>query len=261
MQPLTHPRSVFIIALLFSAVAIDSVRGDEKPKYDTFDAKGVKIRYSVLGKGEPVVLIHGLHASGEINWVLPGITAALAKDHQVVALDLPGHGGSDKPKDEDAYGTRMVDDVLLLMDHLEIKKAHIVGYSLGGMIALKLIAEHPDRALSGTLGGMGWMKEGGVLQKFWERLPAKEDSRTPPACINSIGKLAITEAQLKAIKTPMIVLIGDRDPVKQMYVAPLQAVRKDWTVVEIPNAGHLICIFKKEFTEELVKWVEKNGKK
>jgi len=254
-------RSIFVFSLAFSTAIAARAAADEKPKYDAFDAKGVKIRYSTLGSGEPVVLIHGLHASGEINWVLPGISAALAKNHQVIALDLPGHGGSDKPKDEDAYGTRMVDDVLLLMDHLQIKKAHIVGYSLGGMIALKLIAEHPDRALSGTLGGMGWMKEGGVLQKFWERLPTKEDSRTPPACINSIGKLAITEEQLKAVKTPMIVLIGDRDPVKAMYVAPLQAVRKDWTVVEIPNAGHLICIFKKEFKDELVKWVEKNTKK
>jgi hypothetical protein len=59
----------------------------------------------------------------------------------------------------------------------------------------------------------------------------------------------------------MIVLAGDRDPVKKLYVAPLQTVRKDWMVIEIPGAGHLNCIFKKEFAEELVKWVDKNGKK
>jgi pimeloyl-ACP methyl ester carboxylesterase len=137
-----------------------------------------------------------------------------------------------------------------------------VGYSLGGMIALKLIAEHPDRVLSGTLGGMGWMREGSFSQKIWELMPTKEEVvRTPAACINSMGKLAITEEQLKTIKTPMIVLVGDRDPIKKLYVAPLQKVRKDWTVVEIPNAGHIICVLKKEFTKELVKWVDKNGDK
>ena len=49
------------------------------------------------------------------------------------------------------------------------------------------------------------------------------------------------------------VLAGDRGLVKKMYVAPLRKVRKDWPVIEIPDAGHLNCILKKEFTEELVK--------
>jgi serine-type D-Ala-D-Ala carboxypeptidase len=54
----------------------------------------------------------------------------------------------------------------LLLDQLNIKKAHIVGYSMGGIVALKFISEHPDRVLSGTLGGMGWLPEGGGLQKI-----------------------------------------------------------------------------------------------
>src|SRR5262245_46023747 len=81
------------------------------PTSETFDANGVKIHYLVAGQGEPVVLIHGLLASAQMNWNLPGVIAELAKDHQVIALDLPGHGQSDKPTDEAAYGLQIVEDV------------------------------------------------------------------------------------------------------------------------------------------------------
>ncbi|MBI5725538.1 MAG: alpha/beta hydrolase [Planctomycetes bacterium] len=227
----------------------------DEPVANTFDANGVKIRYFVQGKGEPVVLIHGLHGSAESNWKMPGVMAALAKDHQVIALDLPGHGGSDKPEKESAYGAQMAEDVILLMDHLKITKAHVVGYSMGGMIVMKLLATHPDRITSAVVGGMGWMREGGALAKIWEELPPREGGRTPAACISQIGKLGITEEQLKAIKTPATVIVGSRDPVKKLYVDPMLTVRKDWPVVEIQDAGHLNCIMKKQFLEEIVSWV------
>jgi pimeloyl-ACP methyl ester carboxylesterase len=249
-------RVLFLGAVVVGAAA----KAAEKPAVASFDAKGVKIRYVVQGAGEPVVLIHGLHASAFINWQAPGIFDALAKEHRVVALDLPGHGGSDKPDDEAAYGVQMVEDVILLLDHLKIEKAHIVGYSLGGMIALKLVALHPDRVRSVVLGGMGWMQEGSRLQDVWEKLPAQGASRTPAVCVKSIGKLAVTADALKAIRVPVIVLVGDRDPVKRLYVAPLQAARPDWPVVEIEDAGHLNCIVKKEFATEIAQWLDKSRK-
>ena len=251
--------SVLFVGIILFWSALNPTRAAEKAVFDSFDAKGVRIQYMVQGVGEPVVLIHGLHASALTNWKAPGIMDLLSKQYQVIALDLPGHGGSDKPDKEEAYGVQMVEDVVLLLDHLKIKKAHIVGYSLGGMIALKFIAEHSDRALSGTLGGMGWLREGGWLQEVWDKIPVREGNRTPAACINSMGKLALTEDALKAIKTPMTILVGDQDPVKKLYVIPLQQVRKDWSVIEIEGAGHLNCIVKKKFSEEIVKWLDKNS--
>ena len=168
---------------------------------------------------------------------LPGIMATLAKDHRVIALDLPGHGTSDKPEKPEAYGVQMVEDVVLLMDHLHIKKAHIVGYSLGGMITAKLMTLHPDRVLSGTLGGMGWLAEGSNNQKMWDRIAEREGGGALKMVAGSMGKLAITEDALKAIKVPVTVIVGDEDPVKWMYVSPLKRVRKDWPVVEIAKAG------------------------
>src|SRR6266446_970237 len=110
-----------------------------------FDSNGVKIRYTVEGKGEPVLLIHGFTANIEIQWTIPGITRALAKKYQVIAFDNRGHGKSGKPHDAEKYGMEMVEDAVRLLDHLKIKKAHVVGYSMGGMIALKLAVVHSDR--------------------------------------------------------------------------------------------------------------------
>lgn len=247
-------RSVFALVLICLAAGLAQAQ--------SFTAKGVKIRYLSEGKGEPIILIHGLYSSTFINWQLPGIVKELARDHRVISLDLPGHGFSERSLDKEAYGLQMVDDVALLMDHLKIKKAHIVGYSLGGMITVKFMSKHPDRVLSATVGGMGWFKEGSPLQKFWEGAGKGKDGKfgPPPVMLESIPKLAVAEQELKKINVPVKILIGDKDICKQLYVEPLQKVRKDWPVVEIKDAGHLDCILKPQFKEEIAAWVRKNSK-
>ena len=221
------------------------------PQSAFFDANGVKVHYLLEGTGEPVVLIHGMDSSALMNWQAPGIIDALAKDHyRVVALDLPGYGESDKPSDPSAYGEAWVNDVILLLDHLKIAKAHIVGYSMGGMVALKLIAEHPDLVLSGTLGGMGYLREGGLLQKVWLHMRNANQ--------RGASELALTEDQVRSIKTPVEMIVGDRDPIRKMYVDPLARLRPDWRVVEIQDAGHITCIVKPQFIAELEKWLNAN---
>src|SRR5262249_18816465 len=149
--------------------------------------------------------------------------------------------------------------VILLLDHLKIKKAHIVGYSLGGMITGKLMVKYPDRVLSGTLAGMGWFRTGSVEQKMMGKLPGG-GLGPPPVFFDVVGQLAITEEELKKIELPVQVIVGDKDIVKQLYVEPLQKVRKDWEVVEIKDGDHLSCIVKPRFKEEIAAWVKKNTK-
>ncbi len=253
-------RLIVVDLLMILSLVSHRLPAADEPASRTFDARGIKLHCLVAGKGEPVVLIHGLHSSAEINWRMTGVFRELATDHMVIALDLPGHGRSDKPSDEKAYGVQVVEDVVLLLDDLKIDKAHIVGYSAGGMVALKFLARHPDRALSGTIGGMGWLRQGSGLQALWERIPAREGRRTPAAFIRGIADLALSEQELKKIAVPVKVIVGDRDPVKRLYVAPLKQARPDWPIVEIEEAGHINCIVKPQFRTEIASWIKARSK-
>jgi pimeloyl-ACP methyl ester carboxylesterase len=218
---------------------------------DEFTSNGVKIHYLVMGKGDPVILIHGLYASAAGNWQRPGIMAELAKHYQVIAFDLRAHGQSAKPEGEDQYGVQMAEDVIRLMDHLQLPKAHLVGYSLGGMITMKLLALHPERVSSAVLGGMGWMKTGSPFQQFWGAIKQFGNPNVPAVCLGAIAQLAVTEAEVKAMHVPVTIIVGDRDPCRWMYVEPLRRVRPDWPQVIIDDAAHVSCIGKPEFKAEL----------
>src|SRR5262249_29372053 len=122
---------------------------------DVFDSNGVKIRYVTEGKGEPVVLIHGWMGDSSMwgrdqsgNTKLKGL-----EGFQVIALDCRGHGKSDKPHDLEKYGPEMAADVVRLLDHLKLEKAHLIGYSSGAFIAGKVAATHPERVLSIVYSG------------------------------------------------------------------------------------------------------------
>src|SRR5205085_8631920 len=83
-----------------------------------FDSKGVKIRYVDVGRGEPVVLIHGFSSSLDANWGTLGTIGKLSKEFRVIAFDVRGHGKSDKPHDAGSYGLAVVEDITNLLDHL-----------------------------------------------------------------------------------------------------------------------------------------------
>ena len=221
-----------------------------------FDSNGIKIACTVQGSGSPVVLLHGLHGSGSTNWTLPGITAALAKNHRVIVMDARGHGDSDKPDAEAAYGTTMVGDVIALLDHFNIRQAQLVGYSMGGMIAMKTAVMHPDRVQSLLLCGMGWLREGSAQEAFWQNIPGLRGSASSAACMRGMARLAVTEAEVRALKMPAAIIVGDRDIVLPQYVVPLTKVRPDWPLTKIPDAGHITCIIKPEFRQAVVSAVE-----
>jgi len=252
-------RQIFVPGLLAAAIGVPSSGAADELKSGSFKANGVKIAYFTQGQGEPVVLIHGIHSSTELNWQKPGIIEEIATRYQVISLDLPGHGESDKSDAESVYGQQMVDDVVLLMNHLKIEKAHLFGYSMGGMVALKFTSQHPNRVHSLLLGGMGWLNEGSPVQRFWGNVSGREDSQTPDACIRGIAELAVSEAELTAISVPVTIIIGSQDPVKRMYVRPLQSARPDWPFVEIPDAGHLSTLMKPQFRREFMGWLNQQS--
>jgi len=156
-------RRIFLVCFVLVAVCPPRASAQAAREDKFVDSAGVKIHYIDVGRGDPVILIHGFSSSLDANWGALGIIDKLAADFRVVALDVRGHGKSDKPHDPASYGMAVVDDVTRLMDHLSIRKAHIVGYSMGGAITGKFVVEHPDRVISAVFGGsaprMGWTEQ------------------------------------------------------------------------------------------------------
>jgi pimeloyl-ACP methyl ester carboxylesterase len=249
---------VLLIVLAWHAQTGRSPAADHS-RLRTFDAKGVKISFADQGKGEPVVLIHGWLASGWLNWDLPGITGRLARDHRVIVVDLPGHGLSDKPTNDEAYGLELVEDIVRLLDHCKIKKAHLVGYSMGGLVTAKLLATHPDRVLSATLGGMGWLRQGGPEQKFFAG--SGKDGKPVGVCFRGCANLALTKEEIKSIRVPVVILFGDHDNLQKLYAEPLKQVRPDWPVISIKDADHITCVLKPQFKEEIQQWLARQARR
>jgi 3-oxoadipate enol-lactonase len=102
---------------------------------------GIDINYSVSGHGEPLVLIQGLGSPGSA-WFFQ--LRAFSRFYKVIILDNRGAGRSSKPGGQYSVKT-MADDVIGLMDHLGIDKAHILGASMGGMIAQEIAISYPQR--------------------------------------------------------------------------------------------------------------------
>ncbi len=123
----------------------------------SFDSDGVSIAYLDEGKGEPILLIHGFASNVATNWVDPQWVRTLTQDgRRVVALDNRGHGQSDKLYDPARYGApEMAEDAIRLLNHLNIERVDVIGYSMGARIAAFLAFAHPDRVRSIVFGGLG----------------------------------------------------------------------------------------------------------
>jgi len=145
----------------------------------TADANGIKTNYLEAGKGDPVVLIHGSGpgVTSYANWRL--VLPALAENFRVLAPDMVGFGFSERPANIQ-YGVQTwADQVVGLMDTLELPRAHMVGNSFGGAIALRIATQHPDRVgklvLMGSMGVPFPITEG--LERVWGYEPSFENMR------------------------------------------------------------------------------------
>jgi len=291
-RPLVPTAVMFIVAICLSSFA-----QAQTPKYEShfFDSNGVKIHYQMAGEGEPVLLIHGFSANIQAQWIAPKIFSRLAENYRVIALDNRGHGKSEKPHDREKYGMEMMNDSIRLLDHLGIEKAHVVGYSMGAFITNKLLSMHPERFISATLGGAGWYRDTDTQMKFMDELaesletgggitplikrltPAgspemtKEqlqglnnmfllinDAQALAAVIRGARALEIKEETLKENQTPVLVLIGEIDPLKD-GVDELVAVMPHVKVVVIETADHMTAFASATFIDELEAFLQEHS--
>jgi len=113
-----------------------------------FTRGGARLRYREAGRGEPVVLLHGWSQRIEL---MEDLADSLSGGFRVIVPDERGFGESSKFSDPSRYGQAMVEDVIGLLDHLKISRAHLVGHSMGALVAAQTALRHPARVASASL--------------------------------------------------------------------------------------------------------------
>ena len=231
----------------------------------TFDSDGVEIAFYEEGEGEPILLIHGFASNAHVNWIYPNWAKELARaGRRVIMVDNRGHGASDKLYDVNAYSSpEMAEDARRLLDHLDIEKADVMGYSMGARISAFLSINHPERVRTVVFGGLGNGMVTGVgapepiaaaleapsldavkhatgrtFRQFAEQTGS--DLKALAACMRS-SRQKITPDELATLNTPALVAVGTRDVVAGSAQA-LADLLPDAEVLDIVDRDHMLAV-------------------
>src|SRR5882757_5685101 len=231
----------------------------------SFHNGAVEIAYLDEGEGEPIVLVHGFASTKNVNWVYPTWVSELKKNgRRVIALDNRGHGDSSKLYDAAEYEIAiMAGDVTALMDHLNIERADVMGYSLGSRMTAVLALSKPERLRSAILGGIGiGLIEGGgpgenvaaaleapslddvtdpvgrTFRAFAEQ--TRSDRRALAACLRGSRRL-MTRDEAASIRVPVLIAVGTTDEIAGS-AAELEKIISGSQVLDIPDRDHMRAV-------------------
>jgi len=244
----------------------------------SFRHDDVEIAFLDEGAGEPIVLVHGFASNAAVNWVQPGWVAFLkAAGRRVIALDNRGHGASTKLYDPAAYHSAlMAGDVAALLDHLDLGRADVMGYSMGARITAFLALQHPQRLRSAIFGGLGINLIDGIgvpddvaaaleapspeavsdpgarmFRAFAEQ--TKSDLRALAACMRG-SRQTLTRDQIAGIRVPALVAVGSRDAIGGSAPA-LAALLPAGRALEITGRDHMTAVGDKVFKQGVLSFL------
>ena len=248
----------------------------------SFQNGAVEIAYLDEGAGEPIVLVHGFASTARVNWVFPGWVVTLTEaGRRVIALDNRGHGASSKLYDPAAYHTTaMMGDVRALLDHLNIERADIMGYSMGARIAAFMAVYHPERVRSLVLGGLGIRlvqgvglpesiaeameapsvaavgdRTGRVFRSFAEQ--TRSDLRALAACIRG-SRQTLSREQVAGIRVPTLVAVGTKDDVAGS-AEELAVLIPGARALDIPGRDHMLSVGDKVFKTGVIDFLNQRA--
>jgi pimeloyl-ACP methyl ester carboxylesterase len=239
----------------------------------------VEIAFLDAGEGEPIILVHGFASNKDVNWVQPGWVATLtAAGRRVIALDNRGHGESSKLYAPADYHTdKMADDVRALMDHLELVRADVMGYSMGARITAFLALKNPARVRSAVSGGLGiHLVDGvGLPESIADALEApslasvtdpvgrtfrafaeqtRSDLEALAACIRG-SRQTLTRDEAAAIRVPVLIAVGSEDKVAGS-ARDLMALMPSAQVLDIPRRDHMLAVGDKVFKAGVLEFLQ-----
>ena len=234
--------------------------------------------YVVSGVGEPVVLVHGFSQTHAV-WLETPLYEELVQDHKVIAVDLRGHGDSQKPHDPMAYGPNLQSDLVELLDHLGIDKAHFVGFSLGASVVGDVVVSSPERVQSATMGSgyfttwdEGEEDFAQLIEKRassgerdpWE--PKNQDYHALAALIRGTKYTVVSPEQIASIITPTLIVFGslEVEHMTEAHRTRLENLSSSTAVLTIDGADHdssKAAILNPEFTEAVRKLIASNAQR
>lgn len=213
----------------------------------------------------PVLLIHGFASTIAVNWQHPGWFKTLGDaGYRVIAIENRGHGHSSKPHEVAAYDTdRMAADARALLDHLNIERAFVQGYSMGARISAFFARSHPERFLGLAMGGLGIHLIDGVglpigIAEALERIDPenitdpmqqmfrtfaernKQDLLALAACIRG-SRQDLSREVVAGIAVPTICAVGTNDPVAGSP-HPLVALMPNARAFDIVGRDHNLAV-------------------
>lgn len=247
MKPMHTAAAPVVAALTLFAVSSATAQAPDVDKtwtdHEFTGSDGTAFHYVEQGWGTPVILIHGFTSSAVGNWFNTNVAQKLARTNRVIALDMRGHGDTG-PSPEESDGT-MIGDVIELMDHLGIERAHIAGYSMGGATTAGLMREAPERFITGSLLGIG------VAAPDAE--PAGAPSGAPRGA-PSPGQ----PVDLTAIEFPVLAINGSEDrPIAK--TEPMWRALRDFTNVVVPGRNHMQTPRDPLFGDALARFIVANN--
>lgn len=199
-----------------------------EPVGDRVEINGMQMYYEVSGAGDPLVILHGAYMNIE---TMGDIVGRLAQTHKVYALEFQGHGRTTDIDRPITY-PNLADDVAAFMDAVGLEKADVFGYSMGSAAGLQLAIRHPEKvdqlvAASVAYDISGWqpaftafipqmspdMFAGGPMEEEWKKLaPNKDGFRAFAEKLIALEKEPMAwEADVKQLKTPVLIIAGDAD--------------------------------------------------
>jgi pimeloyl-ACP methyl ester carboxylesterase len=217
------------------------------------DVPGGELYYESTGEGPALVVLHGFGARWRPEqW--QALTDSIGASNRIVGFDIRGFGRSLRSHDSSVYGVETAHDVVRVLDALGIERAVFLGYSMGGIVALKAAELHPDRVSAVVLLGQGWldreelveMAEGGRQLALTDttQLPEEQrrgfrvnDVQAVSAMTSTYPDLYVTDEALRSLPVPLLAILGSDDP-RIERAHRLQAVRPDAEIVVLEGRSH-----------------------
>ncbi|MCR5880596.1 alpha/beta fold hydrolase [Phenylobacterium sp. J367] len=237
---------------------------------------GTRIHYLEAGSGPAVILLHGSTGTAESNYVTTGILQALAANHRVIAPDFRGQGKSQRSLDPRRYASdRFPQDVLEIMDQLDVRKAHVAGYSMGGEMLAPLLAIAPDRILTATFGGSGLLEPDRTRDAAAMAKDVRGRDEDPPAGARRLWVERSPDAlrameqgrraqppttpplDLRKVTFPVLAVVGEYDTPNR-FTSLMARTLPDFRLVVLKGRGHATALADPAYKEALVEFIGAN---